>query len=192
MVDELEIRIGAVGLLLSRADAASVLTQLTELGIAEEVSAAGQLSPQSETNAAGEDQTIPSALGRPIADDDPMWSMYSGEARRYEGPQWGPGDESLARMLEDRLTPFTAAFHRALVDHPGRLLSVEDLDKLTEGTRTHLHNNRVIAGAVAGYAHWCDSIDRRFPFCWWEGRNGASARYAMQTRIAKLFRDTRN
>jgi hypothetical protein len=31
-------------------------------------------------------------------------------------------------------------------------------------------------------------LDRRFPFYWWEGRDGQSTRYAMQPRVAALFR----
>jgi hypothetical protein len=192
-VDEVEIRVGGVGLLLTRADAAMVARQLAEAGITEEAGAPARRRPLlSLRKPAQPDDTakaVPPEPGRPISDDDPIWSIHSGEARRYEGPEWRPGDEPLARTLQDRLTRYTAAFHRALVDHPGRLLSVEDLGNLTDDL---LSSNRVIAGAVAGYANWCESIDRRFPFCWWEGRNGGPATYAMQTRVAKLFRGARD
>jgi hypothetical protein len=191
-MDQVEIQVGDVRLLLSRAQAASVAAQLTQAGIGEEAQPPRLLSLRKRFQPESAGETTLAGAGRPIADDDPMWSMYSGEAKRYEGPEWGPGDERLVRVLHDRLTRYTAAFHRALVDHPGRLLSVEDLGRLTEGTDAHLSNNRVIAGAVAGYANWCQSIDRRFPFCWWEGRNGASARYAMKISVAKLFRDSRD
>jgi Family of unknown function (DUF6416) len=40
--------------------------------------------------------------------------------------------------------------------------------------------------------NWCERLDRRFLFCWWEGRNGASAAYAMQARVAQLSRDARD
>lgn len=62
---------------------------------------------------------------------------------------------------------------------------MEDLARLTDGA---LHSSRVIAGALAGYVQWCERLDRRFPFYWWEGRGGESTRYAMQPRVAALFR----
>jgi hypothetical protein len=55
-----------------------------------------------------------------------------------------------------------------------------------------LCNSRAIADAVSGYVKWCTRLNRRFPFYWWEGRNGQSARYAMQPRVAALFRRARD
>jgi hypothetical protein len=160
MRDEFEIRVGGVGLLLTRADAASVAAQLAEAGIAAE--------------APGRDLIM--------GDDHPMWSLHSGGSR-HDAPDWGPGDEQLAEA-QYRLPPLTGRFHNALVDHPGQLLSVEDLASLTDG---ELPNSRVIAGALAGYVQWCERLNRRFPFYWWEGRNGESTTYAMQPRVAALF-----
>jgi hypothetical protein len=165
MPEQIEIRIGGVGLLLSKADAASVAVQLADAGIAAD-------------SAASEKALI-------IGDDHPMWSLHSGGAR-HNAPDWSPGDEPLAEA-QYRLPPLTAKFHRALVDHPGQLLSVEDLARLTDDA---LSNSRVIAGALAGYVQWCERLDRRFPFYWWEGRDGESTRYAMQPRVAALFRAT--
>jgi uncharacterized protein DUF6416 len=112
-----------------------------------------------------------------------MWSLHSG-GDRHTGPDWGDGDGRLAQT-QDRLPPLTAVFHEILVNHPGRVLSVEDLAELSG---SQLSNSRVIAGALSGYVNWCERLDRRFPFYWWEGRNGESARYAMQPRVARLFR----
>jgi hypothetical protein len=194
-MDEIEVRVGGLRLLLSRADAMLVAEQLAEVGITPGQKRSGATNKVvtfqtlDESGIFGKPST--KEVGQPIADDDLLWSMHSG-GTRYEGPEWQSGDEALARTLQDRLTRYTAAFHRLLVDHAGRRLSVEDLSKLTEGTDAHLSTNRVVAGAVAGYANWCESIDRRFPFCWWEGRNGGSATYAMQQRVAMLFRAVRN
>lgn len=163
MPEQIEVRVGGVGLLLSRGDAASVVAQLADAGIAAAASAPDQ------------------ALI--IGDDHPMWSLHSGGSR-HDAPDWGPGDKHLAEA-QYRLPPLTAKFHRALMDHPGELLSVEDLALLTDGA---LSNSRVIAGALAGYVQWCERLDRRFPFYWWEGGDGQSTRYAMQPRVAALFR----
>lgn len=163
MSEEIKIRAGGVGLLLSRGDAASVVAQLADAGIA--------------AAASGADQALI------IGDDHPMWSLHSGGSR-HDAPDWGPGDEQLAEA-QYRLPPLTAKFHRTLMDHPGELLSVEYLARLTDGA---LSNSRVIAGALAGYVQWCERLDRRFPFYWWEGRDGESTRYAMQPRVAALFR----
>jgi hypothetical protein len=98
-------------------------------------------------------------------------------------PTGGPADEQPA----DRSTGcrhLRLDFTCALVDHPGQLLSAEDLARVTDGA---LSNSRVIAGALAGYVQWCERLDRRFPFYWWEGREGQSTRYAMQPRFAGLF-----
>lgn len=163
MDERIEVRVGGIGLLLGRADAASVAAQLAEAGI----TAAG--SPP--------DQALI------IGDDHPMWSLHSG-GPRHDAPDWGPGDERLAEA-QYRLPPLTAKFHHALMNHPGELLSVEDLERLTDGA---LSSSRVIAGALAGYVQWCERLDRRFPFYWWEGHDGQSTRYAMQPRVADLFR----
>lgn len=165
MPEEIEIRVGGIGLVLSRGDAASVAAQLADAGIAAEPMTSNQVLI--------------------IGDDHPMWSLHSGGSR-HEDPDWGPDDEQLAEA-QYRLPPLTARFHRTLVDHPGQLLSVEDLAGLTDGA---LSNSRVIAGALAGYVQWCERLDRRFPFYWWEGREGESTRYAMQPRVAALFRAT--
>ncbi len=122
-----------------------------------------------------------------IGDDHPMWSFHSG-GDRHSAPDWNDGDERLAQT-QDRLPPLTAVFHTTLVDHPGWLLSVKDLAVLTNN---QLSSSRVIAGALSGYVSWCDRLNRRFPFYWWDGRNGESARYAMQPRIARLFSKSRH
>lgn len=166
MGDQLEIRVGGVGLLLSKADAAAVAAQLAEVGIV----------------------AAPAISGGPmiIGDDHPMWSLHSG-GPRHDGPEWGPSDGKLAQT-QAQLPPLTSVFHQTLVDHPGQLLSVEELAAVTDGALT---NSRVIAGALSGYVQWCERLNRRFPFYWWEGRNGDSARYAMKPRIADLFRAAR-
>ena len=184
---ELEIRVGSLGLLLSRDDAARVAAQLVKAGVTGQAGVTADCPQSIEAQSRGlaftPSDAIPD-LGRPILDDDPLWSMHSGDAKRYGGPEWEPGDEPRARTLEGRLPRYTAALHQTLVEHSGRLLSVEDLSQLTGGL---LSTNRTIAGAVAGYATWCEILERRFPFRWWEGRNGGSASYAMQIKVAKLF-----
>lgn len=117
-----------------------------------------------------------------IDNDHPMWSLHSGGSR-HDAPDWGPGDEHLAET-QSELPPLTAVFHRVLVERPGQILSVEDLARITDG---ELSNARVIAGALSGYVNWCERLNRRFPFYWWEGRNGESTRYAMQPKVAALF-----
>lgn len=163
MSEEITIRVGGVGLLLTRADAAAVAAQLADAGIAAEVGTSAQTMI--------------------IGDDHPMWSLHSGGSR-HDAPDWGPDDEQLAEA-QYRLPPHTAKFHRVLVDHPGQLLSVEDLARVSKG---ELSSSRVIAGALAGYVQWCERLNRRFPFYWWEGRDGESTKYAMQPRVAALFR----
>jgi hypothetical protein len=162
MDDPITIQADGVGLVLTRAVAASVAAQLAGAGIVVETAEPGK----------------PLIIG----DDHPMWSLHSG-GDRHTGPDWEDGDEHLAQT-QDRLPRLTAVFHKTLVDHPGWVLSVEDLADLTNG---QLSNSRVIAGALSGYVNWCERLDRRFPFYWWEGRNGGSAKYAMQPRVALLF-----
>jgi hypothetical protein len=58
------------------------------------------------------------------------------------------------------------------------------LARITDGA---LRNAQVIAGAITGYVQWCERLDRRFPFYWWQGREDESTRYAMQPRVAALF-----
>lgn len=122
MHDQIEIRVGGVGLLFSRGDAASVVAQLAKAGIV--------------AGAVASDDTLI------IGDDHPMWSLHSGGSR-HDAPDWDPADEQLAEA-QYRLPPLTAKFHRTLMDYPGQLLSVEDLARLTDGA---LSNSRVIAGA---------------------------------------------
>lgn len=89
MDEQITIRVGGVGLLLTRADAASVAAQLAGAGIAAEAAGPGQ----------------PLVIG----DDHPMWSLHSG-GDRHAGPDWDDGDERLAQT-QDRLPPLTAVFH---------------------------------------------------------------------------------
>jgi hypothetical protein len=166
MKEQIEIRVGAIGLLLTRADAISVAAQLAEEGLAADTAVAG--------------------AAKIIGDDHPMWSLHSGGSR-HDGPDWRPDDVDLAEA-SSRLPRLTQVFHDALVDHPGQVLSVEDLARVTNGA---LSSSRVIAGALSGYVQWCERLDRRFPFYWWEGREGESTRYAMQPRVAALFRAAR-
>ncbi len=163
MGEQIAIQVGGVTLLLGRADAASAAAQLAEAGFLAEVAAAdGSLI---------------------IGDDHPLWSMHSG-GKRHEGPEWEPGDVGLAQT-QGKLPPLTSIFHRTLVDHPGQLLSVPELARLTDG---RLSNPRVIAGALSGYGKWCDQINRRFPFEWWENSDGGPSTYAMRHRVAAIFR----
>ena len=167
MEEPITVRVGGVGLLLTRADAASVAVQLAGAGITAEAVEPGKVLI--------------------IGDDHPMWALHSG-GDRHTGPDWEDGDKRLAQT-QDRLPPLTTVFHNTLVDRPGWVLSVEDLSDLTNG---QLSNSRVIAGALSGYVNWCERLDRRFPFYWWEGRNSESARYAMQPRVARLFSEARD
>jgi hypothetical protein len=166
MAERIEVRVGGIGLSLSRAEAAALAAQLAQAGFSAEA-------------------TVPDGVVI-IGNDHPMWELHSG-GPRHSGPDWSPGDEELAQT-QTELPPLTAAFHRALVDHPGQLLTVHDLARLTDGK---LLNARVVAGALRGYVQWCERLDRRFPFFWWEGRNGQATRYAMQPRVADLFRSAR-
>jgi hypothetical protein len=160
------ISIGQVSITMSPADAASVAAQIAAANIG--------------ARPAGQEGV------RLIGDDDLMWEHHDGGPRHRE-PDWTADDRPLART-QDRLPPLTAIFHKALVDHPGQILSVEELAAITDGK---LANSRVIAGAISGYVKWCERLGRRFPFYWWEGRNGQSAEYAMQPRVAALFQAAR-
>ncbi|MGH3395952.1 MAG: DUF6416 domain-containing protein [Streptosporangiaceae bacterium] len=75
-----------------------------------------------------------------------------------------------------------------MVDHPGQLLSVPELARITEG---RLSSSRVIAGALSGYGRWCKQVNRRFPFEWWEHSEGGPTTYAMRPTVASLFRRAR-
>lgn len=165
-MDPVAIRVGGITLLMSRGEAAAMAAQLAEVGITAE--------PAVDDNV------------MVIGDDHPMWKLHSG-GDSHNGPDWGPGDEQLAQG-QYRLPPLTAVFHDVLVDHPGQLLSVEDLRRITNDALSSRH---VIAGALSGYSQWCTRLNRRFPFYWWEGRDGESSRYAMQARVAALFRASR-
>jgi hypothetical protein len=161
--EEIVIKLGGLSLAMSQADAASVAVQLAKAGVVAEGDVSGAVVI--------------------ISDDHPMWILHSG-GERHAGPDWGPGDEVLA-ATQSQLPRITAMFHKALVDHPGQLMSVADLGAATGGA---LSSARVISGALAGYVHWCERLNRRFPFYWWEGRNRESTKYAMQPRVAALFR----
>jgi hypothetical protein len=166
MEEQVTIQVAGVTLLLGRADAASAAAQLAQAGFSAEAALVdGPLI---------------------IGDGHPLWSMHSG-GKRHEGPEWGPEDVDLAQT-QDHLPPLTSIFHRTLVDHPGQLLSVPDLAPLTEG---RLSSPRVIAGALSGYGKWCDQMNRRFPFEWWENSEGGPSTYAMRHRVASVFRRAR-
>ena len=122
MDETITIRAGGLGLLLTRADAASIAAQLAAAGIAAEAAEPGK----------------PLIIG----DDHPMWSLHSG-GERHTGPDWQDGDERLAQT-QDRLPPLTAVFHQTLVDNPGHVLSVEDLDSPHERRAVRLPSSRAL------------------------------------------------
>lgn len=166
MIEPITINVGGIALVMSRTHALSVMSQLADAGI-------GTESAQPEWPLI-------------LRDDDPMWSLHSG-GDRHTGPDWTEHDQRIAQT-QDRLPPLTAVFHDTLVDHPGWVLSVEDLADFTQG---RLANSRVIAGALSGYGKWCERLNRRFPFYWWERANGESTQYAMPPKVSRLFREAR-
>jgi hypothetical protein len=125
---------------------------------------------------------------RLLDDDSPLWSNHSGGAANHvTPPEWDEGsDLPLAIETYGRLKNKVRVFMDLLIDHPGQLLSV---DEICAAAPTVFASDRSIAGSLNGFLRPCRDADRRFPFYWWENR---PTDYAMKESVARLFAAARD
>ena len=120
---------------------------------------------------------------RILTEDSPFWDRHDGgDANHASPPEWDdPRDLELAVTTYRRLRNKVLVFADLLIDHPGQLLSV---DEICAAAPTVFQSDRSIAGSLNGFLKPCRDVDRRFPFYWWEHR---PTDYAMRPSVARLF-----
>ncbi|MDA3645103.1 DUF262 domain-containing protein [Saccharopolyspora indica] len=137
------------------------------------------------------DTDVPEVVGEPadkvLADDDPYWDRHSGRDGHRDHPEWDPGaDIAVAEAFYQPVSGKAKVFLDLLIDHPGQLLSVDDLrqmagDEIFSGAHA-------VAGAITALAQPQRVSGRRYPYYWWQGE---PARYAMKPSVAELFQQAR-
>ena len=120
---------------------------------------------------------------RMLPEDSPLWDRHDGgDANHSNPPEWDDrSDLELAVTTYRRLRNKVLVFTDLLIDHPGQLLSI---DEICAAAPTAFQSDRSIAGSLNGFRKPCRDADRRFPFYWWEHR---PTDYAMKPSVARLF-----
>lgn len=125
--------------------------------------------------------------GLVLPDGHPLWEQHTGLDGHRDYPEWGAdSDLADAEAFYQPVRGKAKVFLDLLIDHPGRLLTVDDLCHLAGGDV--FSGPRSIAGAINGLYRSHQASGRRYPFYWWEGR---PTRYAMKLSVAELFRRAR-
>ncbi|MGW1624669.1 DUF6416 domain-containing protein [Streptomyces sp. NPDC002172] len=123
-----------------------------------------------------------------LAEADPRWAEHSGEEGHYGAPEWGPEDLERAATFLAELAPQARQVFEYLVRNPGRMIHCTELvDKVLAGPREG-DPARVVAGVLSGMSKAHSNSGRRYPFYWWEAREGsAGATYAARPSVAAVF-----
>jgi hypothetical protein len=116
-----------------------------------------------------------------LDDEDPMWDQHAGLEGHRRKPEWTADDQQDVRTFYENVRGKGKIFLDILIDHPGHVLSVDELCALSKGNFTGSHS---VAGAVSGLYRAYDSSEHRYPFYWWSGN---PTTYAMKPIVAALF-----
>jgi hypothetical protein len=137
-----------------------------------------------EPTVAKDDTAVPTFL---ILDDDhPMWAQHTGLEGHRDKPEWTASDSERAQVFYDHVKKKAKIFLDLLIDHPGRVLSVDELRELSGDA---FENSRSVAGSARHLHRSYQESGRRYPFYWWKGK---PTRYAMKPGVAALFHQARN
>lgn len=117
------------------------------------------------------------AVDDAMSDSDPRWSKHSG-GRAHAGPDFGPGDEEIARTLLAALSPRARTAFDYLLARPGIEVGADELAGVI--------GVRGAAGVAAALASFnaCRQLGRSFPFRWWKGNPST---YAVKRSVADVF-----
>jgi hypothetical protein len=124
-----------------------------------------------------------------LRDDDPLWDQHTGKDL-HRLTEWGADDASLAEVFYAQLGANAQLILGLLMDRPGERLSVDFIAAQIPNRRPgeELGNyRRVVSGALSKIRMPAEAVNRRLPFYWWGGKNGAPSLYAMKPGIAAIF-----
>lgn len=120
-----------------------------------------------------------------LDDADPMWDKHDGGSG-HDGPDWKPTDHARAVAYHQALSKTAREIFDHLRATPGRPISCDEIAERfnlnPDGTK---NNPNVVAGYMNTTGRARKEAGRRFPFHWWETRNGAN--YAVKQSVADLF-----
>jgi hypothetical protein len=128
-------------------------------------------------------ESVP-AIGGVLPDDHPRWAAHSGGSG-HDGPEWSDADAALAEAFYASVRGKAKIFFDALLDRPGRELTVDDIVAVSGGQLTSSFS---VAGAINGLRLPHNESGRRYPFCWWAG---TPTSYAVKPSVAALFNAAR-
>lgn len=172
-----------------------MITLDLQVGTRIEVTSAGARLEVTEAVAAGLRDQLNQALNEPAAaqgtggastplvldDEHPLWDQHSGLDGHRVDREWATCDLKHAQAFYELVGGKAKIFLDLLIDHPGRLLTVDELCALSGGV---FSGSRSVAGAINGLYRAHRLSGRRYPFYWWAGN---PARYAMKPSVALLF-----
>lgn len=121
-----------------------------------------------------------------LDDDHPMWTQHAGLDGHRIKPEWTLADLERAQAFYGEIDGKAKILLDLLIDHPGCVLSVDDLRRLSGGVFT---NSFSVAGSTRHLHGSYQESGRRYPFYWWKGKPSS---YAMKPSVAKLFHQARN
>lgn len=117
-----------------------------------------------------------------------LWDLHSGGDGHRVMPDWNPSEDiEPARNFYEAVGGKAKIFLDILIDHPGRLFTVQEIRSLAGDTV--FMNSHSLAGSLQGLTKPREESKLRFPFRWWEG---PPTRYAMRPDIAALFQRARS
>jgi hypothetical protein len=129
-----------------------------------------------------------------FGDTDPLWDTFSGREGHRDGPDWTAADGQLAAEFYAACQNSARRLLDLLIDRPGQLLESDWIDGQIFGPNARDNTNRrnAVASSVGGLAGAQIQSGRRYPYKWFEGRNGSPSQYGMKHYVAALFREARD
>lgn len=121
-----------------------------------------------------------------LHDEHPRWAEHTGLDEHGVKPEWSASDLKQAQAFYERVAGKAKIFLDLLIDHPGRVLTVDELCAISGGVFSGSHS---VAGAVSGLYRSHQSTGCRYPFYWWSGDPTC---YAMKPSVATLFHQARS
>ena len=114
--------------------------------------------------------------------DDVFWEQHTGGDGHRDQPEWSQADGARATAFYADTGARARAFLDLLIDRPGQLLDADWIaDQIlgSDAARDRTSGRRTVARSIRGMRRAQTESGRRYPFKWFEGRNGSPTRYGM-------------
>ena len=129
-----------------------------------------------------------------MLDDDPFWEKHDGGEGHRDAPEWSEADSARAGAFYATVHGDARKILDLMIEYPGQLLEADwiaDQIRPSAADRDSVRR-RLVSGSLAALSGPREASQRRYPFYWWQGRDGSPTRYAMKPVVARLFRAARS